>query len=281
MFDRHAKPAFIAVCLLLACTWVGFTFAVEALNIYLQKYPVDMRSPFATIARTLGPWQAVGDDRVMDPAILAELGTDKYLDRVYALNGNPAEGMVNVHLAYYTGMIDAIPHVPDRCFVAAGYEKLAEPTNLPLPLDQSKWREDQQLTNHATGAPYPLVEHRSDIHGTRVVRLPLGDWLLRTTEFKDARSAESRIYSGYLFVANGHVTPSPERVRLLAFDKSEKYAYYCKVQFTMSGRGLTPEQFLAKSADLMESLLPELMQKLPDWSEVERRDEVAKAAAQK
>jgi len=280
-FDRRVKPAFIIVGLLLAGTWVGFTFAVQALNIYLQKYPVEMRSPFANIARTLDPWQAVGDDRVMDPAIVLELGTDKYLDRNYARHGVPAEGVISVHLAYYTGMIDAVPHVPDRCFVAAGFEKLAEPSNLALPLDVSKWRDDTELRNHSTGLPYPLMAHRSDIHGTRMVRMPLGEWFLRTTEFKDERSPDSRIYSGYLFIANGRVTPSPERVRLLAFEKSEKYAYYCKVQFTMAGRELTPERFLAHCAELTGPLLPELMQKLPDWSEVERRDEVAKAAASK
>ena len=281
MFDRHAKSAFLIVCLLIAGAWVGFTFAVQALNIYLQKYPVELRSPFATISRTLGNWQAVGDDRIMDPAIVQELGTDKYLDRTYALNGKVSEGVISVHLAYYTGMIDAVPHVPNRCFVAAGLKDVSLPDNLPLPLERSLWRDDPSLKNHATEQPYPLVEHRSDVHGTRTIRMPLGEWELRTTEFKDPRNPEARLYGGFLFIANGRVTPNPEGVRMLAFEKSEKYAYYCKVQLTMLGRELTPEQYLAKSADLMTSLLPELMLKLPDWSEVERRDEIAGSVAVK
>jgi len=278
MFDRHAKSAFIVACVLLVGAWVGFTFAVQALNIYLQKYPVELRSPFATISRTLGAWQAVGDDRIMDPTIVQELGTDKYLDRTYALNGKLSDGYISVHLAYYTGMIDAIPHVPERCFGAAGMRDVTLPANLSLPLDRSTWRDDPSLKNHATGRPYPIVDYRSDVHGTRKLRMPVGEWELRTTEFKDPRYPDARLYGGYLFIANGRVTPNPEGVRLLAFEKSEKYAYYCKVQLTMSERKLTPEDYLAKSADLMASLLPELMLKLPDWSEVERRDATASGA---
>ena len=63
-------------------------------------------------------------------------------------------------------------------------------------------------------------------------------------------------------------------IRARAFDRSTRYAYYCKVQVTMSGdRQFDQDTFLAFASDLYNHLLPELMQCLPDWAEVEARDD--------
>ena len=60
---------------------------------------------------------------------------------------------------------------------------------------------------------------------------------------------------------------------MISFRKSEKFAYYCKVQFTVLRPSPYPvDDFLAESSSLLQALLPELMQCLPDWSEVEAGD---------
>ena len=64
--------------------------------------------------------QAFGDDVVLDTAQVEELGTDRYLNRTYARDGHPDNGWIALHIAYYTGMIDAVPHIPDRCYEGAG-----------------------------------------------------------------------------------------------------------------------------------------------------------------
>jgi hypothetical protein len=69
------------------------------------------------------------------------------------------------------------------------------------------------------------------------------------------------------------VTPAPEGVKALAFNPQEKYAYYCKVQYIYASRNATQEKFLELVADHLKHLLPELMRSLPDWSEVERREQ--------
>ena len=82
-----------------------------------------------------------------------------------------------------------------------------------------------------------------------------------------------RAHAGYLFLANGRSTPSPDGVRLLAFKLSERRAYYCKVQFTMGGSAdFDDTAWLSEIGDFMDEFLPELMRCLPDWSVVERLD---------
>lgn len=105
------------------------------------------------------------------------------------------------------------------------------------------------------------------------VNLPVGDMALTITEFQIPRHKEISVVGGYMFVANGRVTPSALAVKSLSFDLSERYAYYCKVQFTSEFRG-GPEgmqQYEANVAELLTDLLPHLMQRLPDWAAVEAR----------
>ena len=104
----------------------------------------------------------------------------------------------------------------------------------------------------------------------QTVRMPIGDFKLRTTEFRDGANPDIRIFAGYFFVANGQITPNPEGVRAFAFNLKTKYAYYAKIQFTMRvSEGTTREEFSEVVADLAGEILPELMLCLPDWSEVE------------
>jgi hypothetical protein len=273
MFDRRARSAFFVACIVLLGSSVGFNWAVHALNVYLRKLPVAMRGTFDTIPRVMGRWEAVGDDRIFDEAMIEELGTNKYLDRDYALDGDRRQAYVNLHLAYYTGMIDAVPHVPDRCFEAAGLNLKTLPQNLDLSIDQTSWLPDAGFVNLATGEPYRTVAVVNSFTGLpSTVRMPVGEFKLRTTEFESPRQPNFRVYGGYFFVANGRVTPSPGDVKAMAFKPSEKYAYYCKVQFTFGGAQATPEQFVTLVEDFLKDFLPELMLRLPDWAQVERQN---------
>jgi hypothetical protein len=176
-----------------------------------------------------------------------------------------------VHIPYYTGLIDAVPHVPDRCLKAGGWVPTRLPENMVLPIDRSTWSPDPDRVNLDTGKPYLLKAFRHHVTGEQLaVRMPIGDFELRTTEFRDASRPDVRIFAGYFFIANGRVTPTPEGVRSLAFDLTSKSAYYAKVQFTMQATGdMTQEIFAEKVAEFAGELLPELMLCLPEWSEIE------------
>lgn len=272
-FDRRAKVAFVIACLALLGSGLGFRAAVAYFNYYLAKEPVQLREHFATIPRVLGEWQAIGPDSQLPLEMVESLGTDLYLDRNYT---DGERGRVMLHIAYYTGMIDLIPHVPDRCMVAGGFRPVELARNLRLHVDKSAWRDDPEAINRKSGQPYPTVTYTHRIHGRPVtVRLPLGEFQARTTEFHRPEQPQDRIFAGFFFIANGHVTHDPLAVRMLAFDKTDKYAYYCKVQFTMAGDStFGEEQFVDAVSSLLNELLPEIMRCLPDWAEVEARQDV-------
>lgn len=275
IFDHRAKIALLVCCGTLLICSLGFRYAVAALNIYLRKEPVALRETFATLPRIVGQWRAQGDDLTYDEAMLEALGTRDTLSRMYALQGEPSRGVLAVHLAYYTGMIDAVPHVPDRCFVAAGLEQQSLAARFPLKIDASNWVIDTGPANIATGQPYRRVQHRDMVTGeVQPVRMPVGEMAIRLTEFARKDEPGLRVFGGFFFVANGRVTATPEDIRLLAFKPSERYAYYCKVQIVYAAPGASGgarDQYLNMVSDFLNDFLPELMLRLPDWQEVERR----------
>lgn len=271
-FDARAGKALIACCATLLICGVGFRLAVAQLNIYLRKQPVEMRETFATLPSTLGSWTAFGTDVKYDEAMLEQLGTRNTISRSYVLNGDARGGLVNVHIAYYTGMIDAIPHVPDRCFVAAGLEPKTLSAEYPLAIDISQWPPDDGPPNHATGLPYHVAQLRDAFtNRPQSVLMPVGDIHLRVTEFTRKDQPGVNVFGGFFFIANGRATATPEAIRLLAFKPSERYAYYCKVQLVWAAPNGSLEDYLTLCSSIVQNLLPELMLRLPDWREVESR----------
>ncbi len=270
IFDNKSFSAFIVACIVLLASNVGFQWAVAKLDVYLRKERIDMRRSFSSLSQQLGEWKAIGKDQIMDAAMIEELGTDKYLQRSYLREEKGSSSLLNLHLTYYTGMIDAVPHVPDRCMVAGGYNIKVQPRNLPLPIDTSGWRTDDRYPESTGSQAHWLAPLHNDFSGrTKMIPMPSGEWLIRTTEFYRDDQPAARIFGGYFFIANNRVTPTPEGVKAMAFRPSEKYAYYCKVQIVYLSADATEQKFLQLSADLLQQLLPELMERLPDWSQVE------------
>jgi exosortase len=267
-FNGSATKGFVMAVLILSFSAVALQIGVGALNVYLKKVPVYPRKDFSVLPSTFGDWKRIGEDARFDASGVEALGTDLYLTRAYVKDG-ATDLPIQLHLAYYTGQVDAVPHVPDRCMVAGGYVPLtAEPVTLPMAIDTSAWGEDE--AEKLDGVPYPVVEHWDTLRETmEIIRLPLGDFELRSTEFSHPKLGDEHIFAGYLFVANGKTTAYPERIRMIAFDPSEKFAYYCKIQFTTrGGRQFTMEQFNDLASDFLSKALPEIMRCLPDWAEV-------------
>jgi hypothetical protein len=274
-FARSIVPAYVALLATLAAGGLGLRAAMKSLDVYLRKEPVPLRADLGSIPTTLGRWQRVGEDQVMDAAMVESLGTDKYLTRSYALDGDAAKGVMMLHLAYYTGMIDTVPHIPERCWGAGGLVQLGEPVQMGLDLPAMRAVPDAGPRNAATDERYPVAEVTDPV--TRVtdrVALPLGEAAMTLTTFQDRKGSRTEQLGGYFFIANGRCTPTTFGVRGLAFNMNDRFAYYCKVQ--LSARyavGDTPSAvaFKAQSEDFLTQLLPHLMRRLPDWPAVERR----------
>ncbi len=272
-FDSSARLALVVATVALVACGIGFRLAVGALNVYLQKEAVPLRGPLTRVPVALGPWQRHGDDAVLSTEIRQALGTDQYIDRDYRRTEESGVARLNLHVAYYTGMIDTVPHVPERCWGAGGMVMTQETFVMPLDIDRSAWRESD-VVNRSTGQRYAMFDVIDPIsRRMEQVHMPIGDFELRVTEFQSSEDPEQRLIGGYLFIANGRLTSSAFGVRALAFQATDRHAYYAKVQFSMGAHASDPnrfETFRELSSDLLNRLLPYLMRQLPDWPSVER-----------
>ncbi len=102
---------------------VALSTVVEATEMVLIKQDVPLRHELVRLPKDVGPWTFHEDQKPLDKDRQAELGTDDYITRTYRdtrLEEDDPTAYASVHIAYYTGMIDTVPHVPDRCWVAGG-----------------------------------------------------------------------------------------------------------------------------------------------------------------
>ncbi|MEM7621822.1 MAG: exosortase-associated EpsI family protein [Planctomycetota bacterium] len=267
--------------ILLAASAIGFTSAIGAYQVHLRKLPIEPpngRTTAAIPTETVS-WERVGPDRVMSKDVVETLGTENYVSRLYRLKESPGDEPVvlEFHAAYYTGMIDTVPHVPERCFVGGGLQKGGSTDRLPMPMDTSQWVIDRTVEPEFAGESGVLYtartdNRRSDAPGQRV-RLPRDvtpDRPIRmmVSAFVD-QQGQGRLYAGYFFVANGGTVASANDVRTLAFDLQSDYAFYLKVQVTSST--VSSKQELTEHAgSLIGELMPEIMRCVPDWVEVQR-----------
>lgn len=271
--ESNGKKAFITACVCLAVSGLGFRLAMTQLNVFLQKESVPLRTPIDELPSVLGDWQQVGKDSQLEDAMLEELGTKNYLNRTYVYKKDAAKGLFQVHIAYYTGMIDTVPHIPERCWGAGGLVMLGEPNQHSYNLDQSRLNTVSGPIQPGTGVRYAQatvkeLATRKDV----IVNLPLGDIKMTASIFQNPKNPGQTWIGGYFFIANGSLTSSALAVRNLSFKLTDRYAYYCKVQFTYVVRE-QPEiaitMFDQLASDLLQSLLPQLMRSLPDWPELE------------
>ncbi len=276
-FEGPIKRTYVIMLAALVGGGVTFRVAVAWLGVHLKKESVRLREPLATVPAALGSWRKVGDDALLSEAMVEELGTPNYLSRHYALNGDPAQGVAEVHLAYYTGLIDTVPHVPDRCWGASGLIMSNPAHHVDVPVDVGAWESDSGTMNLATGLAYPAAWTTDPVTRRRKqVLLPVanGPWKMTLTGFQSPSRPGRRLFGAYFFIANGRLTPSPYEVRSLAFELNERFAYYCKVQVNaeLPDTPDAEEVFSQLTSSLYQALVPEVMQRLPDWSEIERRE---------
>ena len=278
-FTSSIRPMCIALVAIMVTSAVAFPLLIGRLEIYLRKEPVSLQSALDSLPARLGRWTREGDDYEMTSAMTEELGTDKHLTRVYR---DPSGDELTVHLAYYTGGIDDVPHVPERCFNAAGMTTLGATVVEGLDLD-FKGATPTDLVNVKTGERYDRISVRHPVLGPMDVHLPIGDPEISVVEAKDPKNKRVTHVGGYLFIANNRYAARASGVKSIAYDPQERSAYYLKVQVTYStsaGPDEATREYLPMVEDLLDDLVPAVMQILPDWPALENRqqksgDEVA------
>lgn len=271
-------------------------FSVSLRGSFLKKEPLDAPRPFSSLYDESPSWTRppppFHEDIIESPDIVQTLGTENYLTRHMIRRPGPDDTRperLQVHLAYYTGMIDTVPHVPERCFVGGGLQlgDFSVVVDLDLNLENGYIRDAQS----DPGLPETPEEHLPVAlpDGTRTVywaevlrrsesgiftrvgweRIPFDPRNLKIRVQQFTEGETTSFYSGYFFIANGGTTASAQEVRQLAFKLEDRYAFYAKIQFTsMTAR--SPEEFTELASSYLSENLGEILTCLPDWIEVEQ-----------
>lgn len=253
---------------LLVAGAAGMKAAIVTMKIHLQKLPIHAKDglTFPSLPTETANWRREGRDEVMSAEVLETLGTQNYVSRVYVEKSPPGDRparALQLHCAYYTGTIDTVPHVPERCFVGGGMSIDGATKIVRIPLDMGRFPVDDTVDATVHGGE--IRQGRLQTHA--YVRMPreLDGLKMNVTSFRDA--AGRRLNAGYFFLANGGHVPTANDVRQLAFKLQDSYSYYAKVQ-VLSSQVESADELAELAAEFLNEMLPDIVRRTPDWVEV-------------
>lgn len=272
------QPDFVVMFLMLGISAMSLNFVVKYLKLHFRKLPVPLRVALDApdgIPATMGNWVLVTKDPPLSPDIEHVLGTSEYINRKYVdrrlvdpaildqmknmsdqeranaiakFEMNQPEAVINLGITYYTGMVDTVAHIPDRCQLADGFE-----------ITHYQTRENQKFGVYSGGKD----------------RLAS----FRYLNFED-QTGQGRVSRNvaYMFHVNGHYASSPIEVRNSLANLMEPYGYYSKVELMtvspprqmLSGDdpNVMQEKSLTAMQDFLTFLLPQVEHCLPDWDQL-------------
>jgi hypothetical protein len=206
---------------------------------YFRKLPVPLKKSLDELDEArLWPYQLIPDGRItLPPEVTEQLGANEYLE--WVLEADPSKtdgprysGTYRVLVTYYTGQPDQVPHIPDRCQIAAGYS----------PAGRERAVMSVDYAGQTLEVPFQVA-----------------------TYVKKTRLGSDRRTVMYSFYVNGDFEDDRTRVRLRLGRMGEKHAFYSKVEVS-----LMPSPEIERAVNVMEpfirKLLPVLLeQHWPDW----------------
>ena len=274
-----AQPEFVVAVVLLGAAAATLNSATEYLQLHFRKQAVPMRVSALDapdgIPAVLGHWVQINRDTPLDPDTEHILGTRQYIkDRAYldmrvvaaderdtlkAMSEQDREAELRriaeenptavLHLGvfYYTGLVDTVAHIPERCYIADGYDVISSQT-----------RSDVNFGKYPDGSD-------------RIVSFRYINFEDQTGQRRESRNV------AYLFHVNGHYESDSLGVRRSLENLFEPYGYYAKIELmTVSpshsgdpaGGQAGPAKTLAAYEDFLNALLPEFERCMPDWQKL-------------
>ena len=244
---RFASPRFYVCLALLVSSAIGLPVLARLTGAYFRKKPVPLKTHLAALKLAeLEP--DYRPHKIQAPPLNDEsvqsLGTDEYLQvrliDTRRTSNDPAR-VASVFITYYTGKPDMVPHVPDECYLAGGYDRAGWPQSIEVPVP-------------AIGAPNDRVP-------------------VRLSQFQ-SRGGQDRPTVLYFFHCNGEYAATRDGVRLLLANPFTRYAYayYAKIEVTFSGEGsgvrAGKNESIQAMAPLLQKLMPVLLADHFAWDRV-------------
>ena len=282
--SRRGWVHFAVAAGILLSAAVGWNGVFWRLKVALAKYPVPWPScvkvqdyRLTNFPEKIGPYVIVQDGEfsakkdgtpdgieILREDVLESLGTTAsnlnwYYMATYRdtrIAGSLREGKgryIRLEITYYTGLLDAVPHVPERCLFAGGFTILYEQSG-PMPFE---------VKSPQIAAKLPRAWRRFNLYRTVGAK-----GREKTAEY-------------FVFSMNGVPTARWEVVRGKLMLFTVRYCYFAKIQVAVfkvgryQGRvGLINETDLRASdqacRDFLEYALPEILKYLPSSDDVKK-----------
>jgi hypothetical protein len=257
---QQARRALVVAAGVLMVAAVALNWWLWSRDVYLRKQPVPMRQKFSDVMpEALGNWARVLDD-VLDPDVEHALAAYDYLfctyinatlvgkktddllaefkqlkdydakrQRVMQYSRQYPHAVVRLGLSYYTGKADTVAHIPERCFIAEGFD--------PVEATTERW----EMGGRALETRYIAFSDQR------------------------VRSAIPACNVAYFFHVNGTFMSDSLAVRRSLQNLFARYAYYAKVE--LRSDNTTREASAGSMKDLLAAALPQIEKALPDWSQ--------------
>lgn len=167
---------------------------------------------------------------------------DDYARLLPMIRARTPNAVISLSVTYYTGMVDTVAHVPDRCVTADGYE--------PKSYEEVYW----PIARDLPASKKPLDgDHK-----------PTDDIQVRYINFEDQTGTSNIPRSiTYFFHVNGTFDSSPLGVRRKLAKLSERKAYYAKIEVMTTMDNARDSARV--QTDFLTSAMPEIQRCMPDW----------------
>jgi hypothetical protein len=261
------RMGFVIVAIVLVVAALGLNTAVQSLQLHFKKQRVEPARKVEDVPAVLGHWVQVSKDEPLSADTQETLGTEMFIFRDYLnrslvgqavidsfkdksfkerkeavakIQANTPNAVMSLGFTYYTGMVDTVAHIPERCYIADGYE---------IKQDEYKdeiWRPDPNDKEKEIKVRYITFEDQSGMTGRPVVKHVM-----------------------YVFHANGDFECDPLGVRLRLQKLTERYGYYAKVELMSLVKDRDEARVIMQ--DFLGAALPELSKSFPDWNKLNAR----------
>jgi hypothetical protein len=218
-----------------------------------------------SVPAQLGPWVQVSQDVPLEKEIEDALGTKQYIMRQYVdsrvvskaeldqfagktvkerevllaqIQASYPEAVISCQVTYYTGLVDTVAHIPDRCYIADGFNQSG--------YDMPDW----------------------DLGISHLGKDPKAPMRVRFIHFEDeAGMGRSQRHVAYFFFTDGVYTSDPLEVRKTLATLWYKHGFYSKIELmTLLNDRDKAGQVMR---DFLTASLPEIEKCMPDWKTVE------------
>jgi hypothetical protein len=250
---RHVSWRFATAVGLLLATAVMLWTMSESMEAYFRKEAVPLKKPLAAFDREALLPEYKLHHVVPEPLsedVVQSLGTREYISLMLVdrrkEDDNPTK-VANAFITYYTGQPNMVPHVPDECYLAGGYEPVGSPTIETITIEQDGVPTDVEVR---------VLSFRSTAK--------MASGLLGSQE-------QARVLTVlYFFVCNDRYMTTRNEVRGLLSNPFERHAYYAKIEFRFFNYNFARPASREASLDALPAVTEKLMnilreQHLADW----------------